>query len=500
MMQHKPSWRLVVLVLLAGTVLGILFATGFNLPDATESSTPPASHPVELGAQEPIPERQQQLHSFSDAFAKIADALVPTVVFIKSTRTITTADFERFHDREDLKDYFRFRAPDEFRQSGAGSGIIVSKEGYILTNVHVVEKSDKLRVILNDNREYVADMIGMDPLTEVAVIKINADNLPVARLGNSDKCRVGEWVLSIGNPLELQSTVTAGIISAKDRQIDILRNRYSVENFIQTDAAINPGNSGGALVNLRGEVIGMNTAIATETGYNSGYGFAIPINLAQKIMTDLIHKGRVERGYLGISMQDIDEKKARALGISKPTGVFVDRVLDDGPAAAAGLRPKDVILEVDRQSVNKSNQLQAIVAKKNPLETVQLTLLRQGREMNIDVMLGQRESEELAVTRRTSSKTFKDLGITCESVGRDKGRELGYYGQVGALVTHIERFSPADDAGMREDDIIVEINDSNVATETDFRRTIGRLNQGAVAIFTVVRDNEEFHLFVEIVR
>ncbi|HEX9653325.1 MAG TPA: PDZ domain-containing protein, partial [bacterium] len=336
--------------------------------------------------------------------------------------------------------------------------------------------------------------------TEVAVIQIPAGDLPIAKLGDSDQCRVGEWVLSIGNPLELQSTVTAGIISAKERQINILRDVYSVENFIQTDAAINPGNSGGALVNLRGEVIGMNTAIATETGYNSGYGFAIPINLARKIMSDLIHKGRVERGYLGISMQDIDEKKARALALSQPTGVFVDRVLQDGPAAAAGIRPKDVILKVDNQPVSKSNQVQALVAKRNPNESVQLTVLRRGQQQNIQVILGQRESASSGIHRNSSSKRYEDLGITSETLTREKARTFGYSGKMGVLVTKIERLSPADEAGLNEDDVIVEINNFRIQSKSDFQRAIGALPHGAVSIFTVVRGNDEFHLFVEILR
>jgi serine protease Do len=497
-MPRKPSLRFLILAALAAAILSLLLVFAFNLkrPPARVSFSLPTKPAIVLGSQGAA-ERVQEARNFSEVFEKIAEALVPTVVYIKSTRTISTDDFERFHDREDLRDFFRFRLPQEFRQLGTGSGIIVSKEGYILTNVHVVERSDKIRVVLNDNREFDGKIIGMDPLTEVAVLKIASENLPVAELGDSDQCRVGEWVLSIGNPLELQSTVTAGIISAKERQIDILRNQYSVESFIQTDAAINPGNSGGALVNLQGEVIGMNTAIATETGYNSGYGFAIPINLARKIMTDLIQKGRVERGYLGISMQDIDEKRARALALPKPMGVFVDRVLEGGPAAAAGLRAKDVLLKINNQPVNKSNQVQAVVARKNPNETVQLTVLRRGSEMEIPVRLGQRENEALEIARRTASHQYEDLGITCETLSREQAREIGYLENLGVLVTKVERFSPADDAGLREQDIIIEIDDFPIYSKSEFQKVIRNLPTGAVAIFTVVRDDDRFHIFIE---
>ncbi len=499
-MRSKSSLRIVFCALLAGAILGVIFASGFHLPSTSESSIQlsPETPTLALGSQESTPESLQNLQTFSDAFTKIADMLVPTVVFIKSTRTITPAEFDRFHDRDDLRDYFRYRFPQELRQLGTGSGIIVSKSGYILTNVHVVEKSDKIRVIMNDNREFDAEIIGLDPLTEVAVVKISADDLPVARLGDSDKCRVGEWVLSFGNPLELQSTVTAGIISAKERQIDILRDVYSVEAFIQTDAAINPGNSGGALVNLRGEVIGMNTAIATETGYNSGYGFAIPINLAKKIMGDLIQKGRVERGYLGISMQDIDEKKARALALSQPAGVFVDRVISDGPAATAGVIPKDVILKIDNAPVSKSNQVQALVAKKNPNEVVQLTLLRKGRQVRLNVTLGQRESETIEIAPHSYSKQYENLGITCESLSRDKAREIGYDGKRGVLVTKVEKYSPTDEAGIKEEDVIVEIGEFPIVSKSDFQKALGNLTRDSVVIFTVVRNNDEFHLFVDL--
>jgi len=277
-MSKQTSLRLGLLLLALGVMLGLIISSGFDLTKQSQSS--PTSGPApydpnfQLGSQEQVPEKLLDLQGTSDAFVYISERVVPSVVSIQSTRLINTADVEKFHDREDLRRFFRFKVPKEFRQQGAGSGIIVSKDGYILTNVHVVDESERIRVVLSDNRAFEARMIGLDPLTEVAVIKINATDLPAVKLGNSDKTRVGEWVLAIGNPLELQSTVTAGIISAKERNIDIISDTYGVESFLQTDAAINPGNSGGALVNLRGEVIGINTAIATETGLSAGFGFA----------------------------------------------------------------------------------------------------------------------------------------------------------------------------------------------------------------------------------
>lgn len=498
-MKKKFSLRLVLAILIVGTLLGLIIASSFEFTKTTRSALsykPPST--VILGLQEEPPEALVKLQNTSDAFIYIAEMVVPTVVSIQSTRIVPAADLERFHNREDLRDFFRFRYPKEYQQRGSGSGIIVSKEGYILTNVHVVDKTKKVRVILNDNREFAAGIVGLDPLTEVAVIKINADNLPVAKLGDSDQTRVGEWVLAIGNPLELRSTVTAGIISAKGRQIDIIRDSYGVENFIQTDAAINPGNSGGALVNLRGEVIGVNTAIATETGYYAGFGFAIPINLAKKIMRDLILKGKVERGFLGVAMQNIDEKKARALHLKHPMGVFVDRVLADGPAEKAGIRAKDVLLKIEDELVDKSNQVQAIIARKNPGDVVQLTLLRKGREIRLDVTLGRRVTDDIEFEQNHKNTNFQYLGITVEKLTREEAAELGYSGRMGVVITKVERWSPADEAGIREDDILVEIDDIAIQNKIDFHEVISDLRKGSVSIFTIVRGKSEFHIFVEI--
>lgn len=498
-MEKKHSLRFVAAILLLGTILGLIIASSLEFTKTTRSALPykPPSGVI-LGLQEEAPEALLELQNTSDAFIYIAELVVPTVVSIQSTRIVRSADLERFHDRDNLRDFFGFRFPKEFQQKGSGSGIVVSQEGYILTNVHVVDKTSKIRVILYDNREFEADIVGLDPLTEVAVIKIDADNLPVAKLGDSDKSKVGEWVLAIGNPLELRSTVTAGIISAKERQIDIIRDSYGVESFIQTDAAINPGNSGGALVNLRGEVIGVNTAIATETGYYAGFGFAIPINLAKKIMSDLILKGKVERGYLGIAMQNIDEKKARALHLQRPMGVFIDKVLADGPAEKAGIRAKDVLLKIDHELVDKSNQVQAIIARKNPGDVVQLTLLRKGRELRLNVTLEKRPTDYVALEQNYNNKKFQYLGLSVEKLTRKEAAELGYSGRRGVLITKVEKWSPADEAGIREDDILVEIDDITITNVVEFQEVISNLKKGSVSIFTIVRSNSEFHVFVEI--
>ncbi len=496
-MSNKRLLNLGFLVLVAGVIIGLILATNFHSSEPHRPQSFSAANVV-LGSQEEIPEKLLELQNTSEAFVYVSEKVVPNVVTIQSTRLVSSSDLQKFHEQEELRDFFRFRFPDEFKQQGSGSGIIVSEDGFILTNVHVVEKAEKVRVVLYDNREFEAQIVGLDPLTEVAVVKIDADNLPVAALGNSDDIRVGDWVLAVGNPLELRSTVTAGIISAKEREIHILDDTYSVENFLQTDAAINPGNSGGALVNLRGEVVGVNTAIATETGYSAGFGFAIPINLAKKIMLDLIHKGQVERGYLGIAMQNINEKRARALSLEKPMGVFIDRVLRDSPAGRAGLQSKDVILEIDGIKVNRSNQVQALIARRNPGETVPLHIMRDGREMTLDVTLGKKVVSEAGYTRHEEKPTFENLGLSIDELTRDAATAQDYSGPRGVIVQKVERFSPAEESGLIENDIIIKIDDQRIEDRDDFNSAISRLHTGAVAIFAVKRFNEEYHFFVEV--
>lgn len=437
------------------------------------------------------------------AFTRIAEAVIPTVVSINSTRMIRTSEFwqNQLNDRE-LKNFFgekylNLPIPREFRQTGSGSGIIVSRQGHILTNVHVVEKAEAIMVALADNRSFKATLVGSDPLTELAIIKIESDNLPVAKFGDSDSAQIGEWVLAIGNPLELRSTVTAGIISAIGRDINIIADNYGVENFIQTDATINPGNSGGALVNLKGEVIGINTAIATQTGYNQGYGFAIPINLAKKIMKDLMQRGYVIRSYLGISMLDVNEKIAAALNLKQPGGIFIDHVSDDSPAQKAGLQDKDVLIKIDNKQVNKGNIVQTILAQKQPGEQILLTVIRKNKILRFPVTLGTRNE---AISRPMPLKAdwqFQNLGITIQNATQTPTEDLMLKNAEGVLVIDVEQFSPAYDAGIQANDIILEIGDTIITSEQAFYNSIAQFSGGNIYIFKMKRNESIFHCFVE---
>lgn len=442
----------------------------------------------------------------SQVFTQIAKTVIPTVVSINSIMIIRTSELwkNQFDDKE-LREffgekYFNFPVPREFRQRGSGSGIIVNKNGHILTNMHVVEKAEIINVTLADNRTFEATLIGVDPLTELAVIKIEGNKLPVAELGDSDSVQIGEWVLAVGNPLELRSTVTAGIISAIGRDINIIADNYGVENFIQTDATINPGNSGGALVNLKGQVIGINTAIATQTGYSQSYGFAIPINLTKGIMNDLIGKGYVVRSYLGVSMQDVNEKIARALGLKRPSGVFIDHVAEDSPAQLFGMREKDVLIKIDNQIVDKGNIVQSIIAQKQPGDEVSLTIIRKNRLLKIPVILGERQGSRIKPTSKNHDKKFQNLGLEVESVSRRVAEELDLKMDQGVLVAGVEQFSPAFDAGIQVNDVILEIDDKLITSVNAFENIISELQNGQVYIFRMKRRENIFHIFIEVNR
>src|SRR5881394_544887 len=360
-------------------VFGLAFASTLNLPKQTSAAASIVSpQPAAAVAATPIPQPSLKATAeLGDAFVGIADRVRPEVVFIRSQHVERAQDQRLPPGFEDFFPNLRRRPQVE---QGSGSGFIVSPDGYILTNNHVVAGADKVTVKLYDKREFTAKVVGTDPNTDVAVIKIDARNLPAVQYGNSDSARVGGWVLAIGNPLEFNFTVTAGIVSAKGRVLyGLQQSHYAIQDFIQTDAAINPGNSGGPLVNIRGQVIGINAAIASQTGLYEGYGFAIPINLARTVMDQLVKTGHVERAVLGIGILDANENDAAAVGLKQITGVGVRSYSDDdSPAKKAGIQPGDVIIALDGQPVDNTPQLQQRVGFKKPGEAVDVTFLRQG--------------------------------------------------------------------------------------------------------------------------
>jgi serine protease Do len=500
MTQKRLSFGLAITILSVGVVIGLLLTSSFQITSQS-GGAPPRPQSVKLGSGKEIPADLQNAQRTSRAFVLVAQEVIPVVVSIHSTKTLYAKDLQRFHNPDQLRKFYKdrdplFQLPQKYRQQGSGSGIIITDDGYLLTNVHVVDGAERVQVTLSNNVTYPAEIVGVDRYTEVAVLKIDAEGLPVARLGNSDSVEVGEWVLAVGNPLELRSTITAGIVSAIGRRIDIIRDSYGVENFIQTDAAINPGNSGGALVNLRAEIVGVNTAIATETGYNMGFGFAIPINLARKVVNDLIRYGQVARGFLGIAMVDMNDLKARAFGMSEPEGVFVDRVTPDSPAERAGLQEMDILLSIDGVSVSRSNQVQELVARHRPGDRLRLRILRDNKEIEMIAVLAEHDSEVASVATQAEPQQFKDLGMRLRNLDRDTAREIGLADHEGILVEKTEPLGPADDAGLMEDDIITRVRKVPVHDTNEFRQLISELGSGDVAILNVVRGTDRFYAFV----
>ena len=404
-------------------------------------------------------------------FSAVAERVIDGVVHIRSTVPAQAGQYRQpqgqpfpFFDDDIFERFFgpqyRGQVPRQREMPpkvGSGSGVIIDESGYIVTNNHVVNGATDLEVTLNDNRSLKAELVGVDPTTDIAVLKIEAEQLTPLSFINSDEVNVGQWVLAIGNPFNLNSTVTAGIVSAKARNINILREQYAVESFIQTDAAINPGNSGGALVDLQGGLVGINTAIASPTGAYSGYGFAVPSNIVKKVVEDLIEYGSVQRGYLGVMIRDVNSQLAKERKLSVNAGVLVDSVMTKSAAGAAGVEPGDVVIAVDGQRIQQSNELQERVARKRPGDDVVLTLVRDGRERDVRVKLNGDTGSELAPVLAKLGIRADDLDASeIEALGIRQGvrvsevlpgrirRETGI--REGFVITHLDREAVKDKA------------------------------------------------------
>lgn len=343
----------------------------------------------------------------------------------------------------------------------SGSGVIISPDGYIVTNNHVIEEGNQIEVTLNDNRKYDATLIGTDPSTDLALIKIETTKLPYLIFGNSDSIRVGEWVLAVGNPFNLESTVTAGIVSAKGRSIDILEGEYKIESFIQTDAAVNPGNSGGALVNTNGELVGINTAIITRSGKYEGYSFAIPANLTRKIIRDLKDFGTVQRGILGIGIDEVNDELAKDLGLATVEGVYITRITPKSGASDAGLKRGDVIISINNLKTSTIPELQEKVARYRPGNKVEVEYIRNGKKYIAKVTLKNKSNTTALIGE---SSMLQDLGFELRDLSDSEQRKLK---TKGAYVISITRGSKIERTNMDPGFIITKVNDSNVANVDD---------------------------------
>jgi serine protease Do len=457
-MQRRTVITAVALIGI-GVVMGVALMTSLS-NNAIESLFAAGA---DIGAKNAPIAMSESVRQMNDAFVNVSDAVAKTVVNI-SVKT------EPKRSERQSDPFFRFFGPDgqdRPEAEGTGSGVFITADGYIVTNNHVVEEAKEggITVQTLDGHEYKAKLVGRDPLTDVAVIKVEGGPFPAAHFGDRKDIKIGQWVVAVGSPLGLKSTITAGIISATGRGIGIIgtddntgeRNRYAIESFLQTDAAINPGNSGGGLFNLSGSLVGINTAIASRFGVNAGYGFAIPIDMVKSVALDLMDDGKIHRGYIGVEISSVDESAAKAAGLNKVTGVMVNRVVKDGAARAAGVEVGDIILEVDGRPVRSSNELQNEIVLRRAGDRVALKLWRDGKEITKNVTLKSLDGDDdiaegraggtLDVSSDGEKVRFKGLGFTAGPLTEKARRDLET--DEGVLVTDVDQRGALARRGMR---------------------------------------------------
>ncbi|MBA4157125.1 MAG: Do family serine endopeptidase [Gemmatimonadetes bacterium] len=467
---------------------GVLFASGLEWTTG--------GHAASLLQTAPTAAEVRPVADLSEAFIAIAEAATPAVVNITTERTRPATTRGQPAVPEEFRRFFNM--PDgppggqDVPLPGTGTGFLVTGDGYIMTNNHVVEDANRIQVTLHDRRQFDARVIGRDPTTDVAVIKIEGTGFTPARIGRSETTRVGEWVLAIGNPLGLDFTVTSGIISARGRGLGIigqgLENRgTAIEDFIQTDAAINPGNSGGPLVNLRGEVIGINTAIAgSRTGTFTGYGFAVPIDLARRVADDLIQYGRSRRPILGVNIQQVTPEDAEAFGLPRVAGAVVQNFSEGSPAQRAGLQRGDVIVGVDGRPIDQSNQLQRVIATRQPGETLVVDVIRQGEALQLRVQLAEAPAPPTAATRAPArGRAEQRLGMQVAPLTTELARQLGFSNTEGVVITEIQPHTPGGQRGLRRGTRILVIDRQPVRDVEQFQRLLAAKRPGEVVSLDV---------------
>jgi len=478
--------RRILPILILGIIIGILYSVRLDIFPS-------------LNSQSSKTEESTCVGSIEEAVINVANTVGKAVVSISTEHTEQLFGGKRFYFgypfeddffRRFFDDFFGELPQREYKQIGLGSGVIIHPDGYILTNEHVIAGADKITVYLPDGREFKAEVRGKDPRSDLAVIKINASNLPVAALGDSERIKIGQWVVAIGNPFgfalqNTEPTVTAGVISALHRSLGrSLQRDKDYNDLIQTDAAINPGNSGGPLVNLKGEVIGINVAIFSTTGGYQGIGFAIPINTAKRIINRLIEGKKVLYGWLGVSVQDVNEKIMKYFGLNEKKGVLVVGVVKDGPADKAGIHERDIILKFDNQVINNVRELINLVSATEVGKKVKLTLWRDKKEIVVIVDIGQRpENAEVKEAAGISINTKQWRGMEVEEINEGNIRRFNLEKRSGVVITRVEENSPADEAGLIPGDVILEIEKQPVKNLSDYEKITHSL-KGLVGIRT----------------
>ncbi|MFA5857568.1 MAG: Do family serine endopeptidase [Elusimicrobiota bacterium] len=486
-------------------------------------------HNAILASNSSLPSPSAEVLNLQDSFAAVAEHVKPAVVNISTLQIVEREFPSEFYFGDPFEDFFNdfFGAPypQQRRQqypnrqqqqrpsakkykrpSGTGSGVIIDKEGYILTNEHVVRDANEIKVTLagDDSKSYTGKVVGKDARTDLAIIKITRPGgFPSVTLGDSDKVRVGDWAVAIGSPFGLEQTVTAGIISAVRQSLEIENKEY--KDLFQTDAAINPGNSGGPLVNIRGDVIGINTAIYAPTGVFSGIGFAIPINRAKEVLDDLIHKGKVVRGYMGIGIQEVSPAIRKQFGIPADAGVLINNVMPNTPAEKAGIQRGDVILKYNGKTVKTARELQQEVATTNPKQKVPVELLRDGKKVNTTIELmempseeelaGQQSDENTGDTGKITGEKFVWKGLTVINTSKKIAEQYGLPADMpGVIVIDVEQGSAVDDVGLDEGDLILSVNRMKARNINEFESAVKKVNLTDGVVFDINRQGQLLYI------
>jgi serine protease Do len=471
-----------VVFVIIGLIIGLIISSNLEIQIKSSAQTKEISKAS-----------MEFLDKMGNALSEISESVSPAIVNISTEKTVKMKDtpFDHFFNDPFFRRFFGdqpFGGQREYKSKALGSGVIVSNDGYILTNNHVVADSDEIKVLLLDNREFKGKVIGSDPKTDLAVIKISAKDLPVLRLGDSDKLKVGSVVIAVGNPYGLSHTITMGIVSAVGRaNVGIA----DYEDFIQTDAAINPGNSGGALVNSHGELVGINTAIFSTTGGYQGIGFAIPSNMAKNVMESLIKHGKVVRGWLGVTIQDLTPDLAKHFGIKEEKGVLVSDVMEDSPAASAGMKRGDLIVQFNGKEVKDSYSLRNMVASIPPGTEVPVRVIRDGKEVGLRVKISELP-EKLASARPESNTALE--GVTVSDLTPEIIDKLGLPGNIkGVIITDIDENSPVRGV-LAQNDIIQEINRNPIKNIKDFNAALEKAGKDSDILLLVNRGGRSMYL------
>ncbi len=475
-----------IIIILVSIILGFLVGTNQDIFLPKKTALPPVYPPK-------VP---QELIKESEAFSDIVKALGPSVVNISTTKIKKSpSPFSPFFE-DSFRDFFgeHFRLPKKWKERSLGSGVIVSEDGYIITNNHVVEKADEIKITLFDKRELKGKIVGSDPKTDIAILKISAQDLPSIPWGDSDKLQVGEFVLAFGNPFGLSHTVTMGIISALGRaNVGIA----DYEDFIQTDAAINPGNSGGPLVNIKGELIGINTAIFSRTGGYQGIGFAVPSNMARSIMEHLIKNGKVIRGWLGITIQRITPELAKEFALKTLKGTLVSDVSKDSPAEKAGLKRGDVIQEINNKEIEDIESLRNMVAQSEVGSTIKLKVVRDGKTIFLNATVGEMSKELVkSVPEKIEESAEQNIlaGFSVTDLTPEIAKQLGLSREEkGVVIVRVKPESAAEEAELKRGDVIQEINRKKINNSKDFSNIVSRIKEGDTVLLFVNRGGKKFY-------